>query len=156
MPSGVAGVGLLQGAFLMSRMSVFSSPLLLGFDQLEHLLDQATKAGDGYPPYNIERMQDQVSGAEQWHITLAVAGFGLGDLDITVEGRQLAIRGRNSDDGQRDFLHRGIAGRSFMRSFVLAEGMQVRGASLENGLLTVLLTRLAPEKRVQRIEIKER
>ena len=140
----------------MTRVSVFSSPLLLGFDQLEQLLDQATKAGDGYPPYNIERSLREQDGSEEWQITLAVAGFGLSDLDVTVEGRQLLVRGRNREDGKRDFLHRGIAGRSFARSFVLAEGMDVTGAQLENGLLTVLLNRRAPEKLVQRITIKER
>jgi HSP20 family molecular chaperone IbpA len=145
---------LLQGS-VMTRLSVFSSPLLLGFDQLELLLDQATRAGDGYPPYNIERGGPGPDGAEAWHITLAVAGFGLTDLDVSVEGKQLLIRGRNREDGKRDFLHRGIAGRSFERSFVLADGMEVAGAALENGLLTVLLKRQAPEKLVQRIIIKE-
>lgn len=140
----------------MTRVSVFSSPLLLGFDQLEQLLDQATKAGDGYPPYNIERSLRAGDAGEEWQITLAVAGFGMDDLDVTVEGRQLLVRGRNREDGKRDFLHRGIAGRSFARSFVLAEGMEVTGALLENGLLTVLLNRKAPEKLVQRITIKER
>jgi HSP20 family molecular chaperone IbpA len=139
----------------MTRLSVFSSPLLLGFDQLEQLLDQATKAGDGYPPYNIERGLEPVAGGEDWQITLAVAGFGASDLEVTVEGKQLLIRGRNREDGERDFLHRGIAGRSFARSFVLADGMEVTGATLENGLLTVLLKRLPPDKLVQRIKIKE-
>jgi HSP20 family molecular chaperone IbpA len=86
----------------------------------------------------------------------AVAGFGLDDLDVTVEGRQLLVRGRNHEDTKRDYLHRGIAGRSFARSFVLADGMEVTAAELENGLLTVLVKRLAPEKLVQRITIKER
>ena len=140
----------------MTRVSVFSSPLLLGFDQLEQMLDQATKAGDGYPPYNIERSLHPSDGSEAWQITLAVAGFGLEDLEVTVEGRQLLVRGRNRDDGKRDYLHRGIAGRSFARSFVLADGMEVTAAELENGLLTVLVKRLAPEKLVQRITIKER
>jgi HSP20 family molecular chaperone IbpA len=138
----------------MSHMSVFSSPLLLGFDQVEQLLDQATKAGDGYPPYNIERQQPK-GGTEAWLITLAVAGFAKADLDVTIEGKQLNIRGRNRDEAKRDFLHRGIAGRSFARSFVLAEGMEVTDAQLENGLLTVLLKRMPPEKLVQRITIKE-
>jgi HSP20 family molecular chaperone IbpA len=140
----------------MSRMTVFSSPLLLGFDQLEQLLEQASKVGDGYPPYNIERQLQSESGAEEWVITVAVAGFTGADLDVTVEGKQLNIRGRNRDEGQRDFLHRGIAGRSFGRSFVLADGMEVTDAQLENGLLTVLLKRMPPEKLVQRITIKEK
>jgi HSP20 family molecular chaperone IbpA len=139
----------------MSRMTVFSSPLLLGFDQLEQLLDQATKAGDSYPPYNIERQQPE-NGAEEWMITLAVAGFARADLDVTIEGKQLNIRGRNRDEGKRDFLHRGIAGLSFVRSFVLADGMDVTDAQLENGLLTVLLKRMPPDKLVQRITIKEK
>jgi HSP20 family molecular chaperone IbpA len=139
----------------MSHMTVFSSPLLLGFDQLEQLLDQARKAGDGYPPFNIERQLQSKAGPDEWLITLAVAGFSSTDLDVTVEGKHLHIRGRNRDDAKRDFLHRGIAGRSFGHSFVLADGMEVTGAQLENGLLTVLLKRMPPEKLVQRITIKE-
>jgi HSP20 family molecular chaperone IbpA len=145
-----------SGPGLMTRVSSFSSPLLLGFDQLEQLLDQATKAGDGYPPYNIERLVHADDGAEEWRISLAVAGFAMADLDVTVEGKQLLIRGRNTDEGKRDYLHRGIAGRSFARSFVLAEGMEVTGAVLENGLLTVLLKRMPPDTLVKRIAIKER
>jgi HSP20 family molecular chaperone IbpA len=140
----------------MSRMTVFSSPLLLGFDQLEHLLEQATKVGDSYPPYNIERQINAGNGTELWLITLAVAGFSSADLDVTVEGKQLHIRGRNREEEARDFLHRGIAGRSFGRSFVLADGMEVTDAQLENGLLTVLLKRMPPEKQVLRITIKEK
>jgi HSP20 family molecular chaperone IbpA len=140
----------------MTRLTVFSSPLLLGFDQLEHLLEQASKVGDGYPPYNIERQLQPENGAEEWLITLAVAGFSAADLDVTVEGKQLNMRGRNRDEGTRDFLHRGIAGRAFGRSFVLADGMEVIDAQLENGLLTVLLKRMPPEKLVQRISIKEK
>jgi HSP20 family molecular chaperone IbpA len=139
----------------MSRVSVFSSPLLLGFDQLEQLLDQASKNGDGYPPYNIERLVSTQTGAEEWHITLAVAGFGAGDLDVTVEGKQLVIRGKTREDGKRDYLHRGIAGRSFARNFVLADGMEVTGAGLENGLLTILLNRMPPDRLVKRITVKE-
>jgi HSP20 family molecular chaperone IbpA len=140
----------------MSRLQVFTSPLLLGFDQLEHLLDQATRTGDSYPPYNIERLPHPSNGSENWQITLAVAGFSRDDLEVNVEGKQLAIRGKTREDGKRDFLHRGIAGRSFARSFVLADGMEVTDAMLENGLLTILLTRLPPETLVKRIEIKER
>jgi HSP20 family molecular chaperone IbpA len=140
----------------MSRMTVFSSPLLLGFDQLEHLLDQATKAGDGYPPYNIERLRQPEKADENWQITLAVAGFSAGDLEVLVEGRQLVIKGRQASDDRGDFLHKGIAGRSFTRSFVLADGMDVTLAELHNGLLTILLKRVAPDKRVVRIQIEER
>ena len=140
----------------MTRVSLFSSPLLLGFDQLEELLDQAAKAGDGYPPYNIERFANSGDGPEGWQITLAVAGFGLGDLDVTVEGKQLMIKGRQKDEIKRDFMHKGIAGRSFTRSFVLADGMEVKAAALENGLLTILLKRMAPDHLVRRIQIEER
>jgi HSP20 family molecular chaperone IbpA len=103
----------------MSRVSLFSSPLLLGFDQLERLLDQATKAGDSFPPYNIERFPRMDGKPEGWRITLAVAGFSKPDLQVSVSDRQLAVKGRIGDDASRDFLHRGIAGRAFNRSFVL-------------------------------------
>jgi HSP20 family molecular chaperone IbpA len=157
--AGAFGVGNRDAAvsgLIMSRISVFSSPLLLGFDQLEQLLDQATKSGDGYPPYNIERLTHPTSGIEEWQITLAVAGFAADDLDVTVEGKQLMIRGKTREDAKRDYLHRGIAGRSFARQFVLADGMEVTGASLENGLLTLLLNRMPPERLVKRILVKER
>jgi HSP20 family molecular chaperone IbpA len=146
---------LLQGK-RMSRMTVFSSPLLLGFDQLEQLLEQATKAGDGYPPYNIERLLQPENSAESWQITVAVAGFGVGDLEVTVDGKQLVIKGRQVGDDRGDYLHKGIAGRSFTRSFVLADGMEVTAAELCNGLLTILLKRILPDRRLVRIQIEER
>ena len=155
-PFRAAVVKLLLQGIKMSRMTVFSSPLLLGFDQLEQLLEQATKAGDGYPPYNIERLLQPENGAESWQITLAVAGFGLPDLEVTVDGKQLVIKGRQTGDDRGDFLHKGIAGRSFARSFVLADGMEVTAADLCNGLLTILLKRIAPDKRLVRIQIEER
>jgi HSP20 family molecular chaperone IbpA len=139
----------------MSRLSVFSSPLLLGFDQLEHLLDQATKAGDGYPPYNIERLLDQTDGAERWLITLAVAGFGSGDLDVTIDGKQLVVKGKQKDDAKREYMHRGIAGRSFLRSFVLADGMDVTKAELKNGLLVISLHRPPPSRAIKTIPVEE-
>lgn len=139
----------------MSRVSVFSSPFLLGFDQLERLFDQAAKAGDGYPPYNIERFQATATSPERWRITLAVAGFSKGDLDLTVEDRQLQIRGRLNEEGTRDYLHRGIAGRPFAKSFVLADGMEVEEAQLENGMLAIMLYRQQPQKKIVRIEVKE-
>jgi HSP20 family molecular chaperone IbpA len=141
--------------FHMSRLSVFSSPLLLGFDQLEHLLDQATKAGDGYPPYNIERLLEPTDGAERWLITLAVAGFAAPDLDVTIDGKQLVIKGKQKDDGKREYMHRGIAGRSFMRSFVLADGMDVSKAELKNGLLVVALFRPPPSRAIKTIPVQE-
>ena len=133
----------------MTRQSYFNSPLLLGFDQIERLLDQVAKhPQEGYPPYNIEQFDD--GGLR---ITLAVAGFSKEDLSVTVEDNQLVIRGKQTDDAERTWLHRGIAGRQFQRSFVLADGIDVAGADLENGLLHVDLTRPIPATQVQTIEI---
>ncbi|GER06083.1 hypothetical protein GCM10007972_08210 [Iodidimonas muriae] len=134
----------------MSRLSVFNSPLLLGFDHIEHMLDMAAKSGNGgYPPYNIEHLDDRTL-----RITLAVAGFAPEDLDVTVENNQLVIRGRQADEDTRTFLHRGIAARQFQRKFVLAQGMDVSGASIDNGLLNIDLIRPEPERIVKTIEIK--
>lgn len=135
----------------MSRVSVFSSPLLLGFDHFERALDRVSKtASDGYPPYNIEQM-----GEDRLRITLAVAGFGPDDLEVRIEDTQLTIRGRHGeDDADRVFLHRGIAARQFQRSFVLSEGIEVVGASLDNGLLHVDLRQIRPEPEVRTVEIK--
>ena len=114
----------------MSRLSLFNSPLLLGFDHFERTLDRVSKvSADGYPPYNVEQL-----GENALRITLAVAGFQMSDLSITVEDNQLVVRGRQTDDTQRVYLHRGIAARQFQRSFVLAEGIEVSGALLDNGL----------------------
>lgn len=134
----------------MSRMTFASHPFLLGFDQLDRLVERTAKASsDGYPPYNIEQLDD---GA--YRITLAVAGFREDDLSITVEDRQLLIRGRQTDeDDGRVFLHRGIAARQFQKSFVLADGVEARGARLENGLLHVDLRRREPESVVKTVEI---
>jgi HSP20 family molecular chaperone IbpA len=135
---------------VMSRLSLFNSPLLLGFDHFERALDRVSKvSSDGYPPYNIEQL-----GENALRITLAVAGFSMGDLGITVEDSQLVIRGKQTDDTQRVYLHRGIAARHFQRSFVLAEGIEVRGAWLDNGLLHIDLVRPEVESRVRTIEIK--
>jgi len=135
----------------MSRLSVFDSPLLLGFDHFERVLDRVAKTShDGYPPYNIEQ-----TGENALRITLAVAGFSMDNLNVTVEDNQLIVRGRNSDDeGERIFLHRGIASRQFQRSFVLAEGIEVRGAALDNGLLHIDLERELPEPRARTIAIE--
>lgn len=121
----------------MSRITHFNSPFLLGFDELERLLERATKtSGDGYPPYNIERLaRTGEEAGDSLLITLAVAGFGPEELDVTVEENQLIIRGRQREDGERAYLHRGIAARQFQRAFVLADGMEVAGAELANGLL---------------------
>lgn len=134
----------------MSRMSVFNSPFLLGFDQVERVLDRVAKtASDGYPPYNIEQTSE-----DGIRITLAVAGFGREDLSIQTEGNQLVIRGKREDEPDRVYLHRGIAARQFQRSFVLAEGIEVAGAGLDNGLLHVDLVRPKPASTVRTIEIR--
>jgi len=132
-------------------MSLFNSPLLLGFDQVERVLDRVAKsANDGYPPYNIEQ-----TGEQALRITLAVAGFGEGDLSVTVEENQLVIRGRrNEDTSDRIFLHRGIATRQFHRAFVLAEGIEVDDAQLDNGLLHIDLSRPVTETLVKSIPIR--
>lgn len=134
----------------MTKLTLGAHPYLLGFDQLERLVERTAKSENGYPPYNIES-----TGDNAFRITLAVAGFRDGDLSLTLEDRQLVVRGRQAEDeGEgRIFLHRGIAARQFQRSFVLAEGVDVTGARLENGLLHVDLRRAVPEKVVQTITI---
>jgi HSP20 family molecular chaperone IbpA len=134
----------------MTRVSLFNSPLLLGFDQFERTLDRISKASaEGYPPYNIER-----TGEDGLRITLAVAGFAMDDLAVQIEEDQLVIRGKQTDDPNRVYLHRSIAARQFQRSFVLAQGIEVTGAELDNGLLHIDLKRPLPEVRVQTIKIK--
>ncbi|MBL8574421.1 MAG: Hsp20 family protein [Hyphomicrobiaceae bacterium] len=139
----------------MSRISGFSSPFLLGFDELERVLDRVSKAAsDGYPPYNIERIMREDGRADILRITLAVAGFTRAELDVVLEENQLVIRGRqHEEDRQRMFLHRGIAARQFQRAFVLAEGIEVIGADLKNGLLSIDLARPEPERVIRRIAI---
>ena len=138
----------------MARMSLLSSPLLLGFDEIERLVDRFGKsAGEGYPPYNIERLKASAEGAETLRITLAVAGFTRDQLDITVEDKQLSIRGKQFDDGEREYLYRGIAARQFQRTFVLADGIEVRSADLANGLLMIDLVRHEPQRMVRTISI---
>ena len=132
----------------MSRPPHFGSPLFLGFDHLEQMLDRVGKNADGYPPYNIEQM-----GADRLRITLAVAGFAMEDLQITQEDNQLVIRGRQQDDRERNYLHRGIAARQFQRAFLLADGMEVLGAELMHGLLSVDLARPEPARIIRRIDI---
>jgi HSP20 family molecular chaperone IbpA len=134
-----------------------SSPFLLGFDEIEKALERVTRtASDGYPPYNIERLAREDDLPERLRITLAVAGFSRGQLSITLEEGQLVIRGRQQEDKERQFLHRGIAARQFQRSFLLAEGMQVLGADLADGLLSVDLVRPEPERVIKTIEITPR
>ena len=138
----------------MSRMSLLSSPLLLGFEEIERLIDRVGKGGaEGYPPYNIERLPRTDEEPERLRITLAVAGFSRDQLDITVEDSQLVVRGRQEQDEERAYIYRGIATRKFQRTFVLAEGIEVRSADLNNGLLSIDLVRLEPERFVRRIEI---
>ncbi|MFK7870215.1 MAG: Hsp20 family protein [Roseobacter sp.] len=136
----------------MTKMTLASYPHMLGFEQLERLLERTAKSGnEGYPPFNIEQTSDF-----SYRITLAVAGFAENDLSITVEDRQLVIRGKQADELEgRVFLHRGIAGRQFQRSFVLADGVEVGEAIMENGLLHVDLTRAKPQTVVQTINIKK-
>jgi HSP20 family molecular chaperone IbpA len=136
----------------MSRIPSLSSPFLLGFDEVERALDRVMKGSEGYPPYNIERVA--VAGEpDRLRITLAVAGFTRDQLDVSVQENELVIRGRQVEDTERIFLHRGIAARQFQRTFVLAEGMRVTGADLKNGLLSVDLVRPEPERVVRRITI---
>lgn len=135
----------------MTRMSVFNSPLLLGFDHFERVLDQVAKSSaEGYPPYNIEQI-----GKNGLRITLAVAGFSQQDMTVTIEDNQLVVRGRNTEDvSDRIYLHRGIAARQFQRSFILAEGIEISRAHMDNGLLHINLSRPVPEAHVRTIEIE--
>jgi HSP20 family molecular chaperone IbpA len=144
----------------MTRVSLLSSPLLLGFEDMERLIDRVGK-GDGYPPYNIERISadgpssegSRAPGTDRLRITLAVAGFRRDQLEITVEDNQLLIRGRQEDDKSREFLHRGIAARQFSRAFVLADGIEVKSADLSDGLLRIDLVRREPDRLVRKVEI---
>jgi HSP20 family molecular chaperone IbpA len=140
----------------MSRLPSLSSPFLLGFDEIERVLDRVAKGADGYPPYNIERLGREGQTPERLRITLAVAGFTRDQLDVTIEENQLVIRGRQQDDKTRQYLHRGIAARQFQRTFVLADGMEVLTADLKNGLLSIDLARPEPERIVKTIAITDR
>ena len=139
----------------MTRVPSLSSPFLLGFDEIERILDRVAKGSDGYPPYNIERVARDANNPDRLRITLAVAGFTRDQLDVSVEDSQLVIRGRQQDDKTRQYIHRGIAARQFQRTFVLADGMEVLGADLRNGLLSVDLVRPQPERIVKSIAINE-
>ncbi len=135
---------------MTTRLSLFDSPLFLGFDQFERTLDRVKKhASEGYPPYNIEQ-----TGEDGLRITLAVAGFAMGELDIQAEQNQLTIRGKQEEDPGKVYLHRGIASRQFQRSFVLADGIEILGASLDSGLLHIDMKRIEPESTARKIEIK--
>jgi HSP20 family molecular chaperone IbpA len=132
----------------MSRMSLFTSPLLLGFDQLERSLDRISKSADNYPPYNIEQLAEN-----RLRITLAVAGFAREDLEVSLEANQLTVRGRQPEQNERLYLHRGIAARQFQRSFMLADGLEVMAANIANGLLEIDLERPEREPPVRKIPI---
>jgi HSP20 family molecular chaperone IbpA len=138
------------------RQTSFGSPFFVGFDEIERLMDRVSKnASDGYPPYNVEKIEPRDGEAERLRITIAVAGFTADDLDLTLEDNELVIIGRQQDDTSREYLHRGIAARQFRRNFVLAEGMKVASADLANGLLTIELERPQPERLVRKIKISE-
>ena len=137
----------------MTKISLAAHPFLLGFDQLERLAERAAKGAEGYPPYNIERLSRTQDEPDRLRITLAVAGFSRDQLEITLEENQLTIRGRQSDDKSRQFLHRGIAARQFQRSFMLADGLTVLKAELRNGLLAIDLVRPEPVRMLNKINI---
>lgn len=138
----------------MTRQTGFSSPLLLGFDDIERALERVSRgASDGYPPYNIERIAANNGELPRIRIVLAVAGFSRDEIDISVDDSELTIIGKQADDSDRDYLHRGIAARQFKRTFVLADGMDVVGADLRDGLLAIDLVRPEPDRKVRKIEI---
>ena len=137
----------------MSRISVFSAPFLLGFDSFEERVDRLSKSADGYPPYNIERTID-AEGTERFLISISVAGFGAGELEVLAEDNQIVVRGRQKDEPGREFLHRGIAARQFQRSFILADGMIVKDATLGHGMLVVAVERPRTPKIARRIDIR--
>jgi HSP20 family molecular chaperone IbpA len=137
----------------MSRISVFSAPFLLGFDSFEERVDRLAKSADGYPPYNIERMTD-AQGTEKFLISIAVAGFGISELDVVAEDNTIIVRGKQKDEAGKEFLHRGIATRQFQRSFLLADGMIVKDATLGHGMLVVAVERPRTPKIARRIDIR--
>lgn len=138
----------------MTRMTMLSNPLLLGFEEIERMIDRASKsATGGYPPYNIERIAGNGANPEVLRITLAVAGFTRDDLEVTLEDKQLTIKGKTHDDAEREYIYRGIAARQFSKTFLLADGIEVRTADLSNGVLTVDLVRHEPERLIRKIEI---
>ncbi|MDO8358423.1 MAG: Hsp20 family protein [Devosia sp.] len=137
----------------MSRISVFSAPFLLGFDSFEERVDRLAKSADGYPPYNIERTIEP-DGTERFLVSIAVAGFGANELEVLAEDNQIVVRGKQKDEPGREFLHRGIAARQFQRSFLLADGMIVKDATLGHGMLVVALERPKTQKIARRIDIR--
>ena len=140
----------------MSRVTGFSSPLLLGFDDIERLLERISRTADGYPPYNIERIAPGAGRLPLLRITLAVAGFGPDDIEVTVEENELTVSGCQAEGGEREYLHRGIAARRFQRTFVLADGMEVTRAELGDGMLSIDLRRPESERMVRKVQITPR
>ena len=137
----------------MTRITSLTSPLLLGFEEIERMVEKITRtSGDGYPPYNIEKFES--NGALKLRITLAVAGFGENDLDVSIENNQLTIQGRQVNDPDREFLHRGIAARQFQKTFILANGIEIEACELQNGLLSIDLMRPEPRSTARQIKIK--
>ncbi|KFL30378.1 heat-shock protein Hsp20 [Devosia riboflavina] len=137
----------------MSRISVFSAPFLLGFDSFEERIDRLARSADGYPPYNIERTVGE-DGSERFIISIAVAGFSESELEVMNEDNQLNVRGKQKDEPGREFLHRGIAARQFQRTFLLADGMIVKDATLSHGMLVIALERPRAPKLARRIDIR--
>lgn len=137
----------------MSRISVFSAPFLLGFDAFEERIDRLARSAEGYPPYNIERAVGD-DGTERFLISIAVAGFAQSELDVTVEDNQLQVRGKQKDEPGKDYLHRGIAARQFQRNFLLADGMEVKNATLGHGMLVIELERPQAAKIARKIDIR--
>lgn len=137
----------------MTRVSLFSAPFLLGFDAFEERFDRLQRASEGYPPYNIERVTAE-AGDETYRIAIAVAGFSCNDLEVIGEDNQLIVRGRQTEEGARQYLHRGIAARQFQRTFLLADGMRIEGAELKDGLLVITVYRPVTEKVTRRIDIR--
>jgi len=137
----------------MSRISVFSAPFLLGFDAFEERVDRLAKSADGYPPYNIERTTD-ADGTERFLVSIAVAGFSLGELEVVAEDNQVVVRGKQKDEPGKQYLHRGIAARQFQRSFLLADGMFVKDATLGHGMLVVAIERPQAPRIARQIEIR--
>ncbi|MGV3574367.1 MAG: Hsp20 family protein [Devosia sp.] len=137
----------------MSRISVFSAPFLLGFDNFEERIDRLARSADGYPPYNIERTPGE-DGSERFIISIAVAGFSESELEVMSEDNQLNVRGKQKDEPGREFLHRGIAARQFQRTFLLADGMIVKDATLSHGMLVIALERPRAPKLARRIDIR--
>lgn len=137
----------------MSRISVFSAPFLLGFDSFEERIDRLARSADGYPPYNIERTPGE-DGSERFIISIAVAGFSESELEVMSEDNQLNVRGKQKDEPGREFLHRGIAARQFQRTFLLADGMIVKDATLSHGMLVIALERPRAPKLARRIDIR--